>query len=306
LGITRLKRLITEELSKAFNTSEIGQFAGSLLGNVDLYDLTGYPPNSSIPRKEAAKQVVEHLYKLNKIAPLLNYFIYVAQTGFRGEGVKFSNMKSVIHEMKECGYHYDRDLNKVVLVEKNASRSDWGFLEEDSAYNCCFISIDISKNSKLVRKYDNSLIQKTYINFKELVTKAVETRKGRIWNWEGDGGLIAFHVKDFVNLALLSAVDILSSMPLFNSLYNCLPEDIMIRIALNAGKATYKKDTVTINSEAISKVRQLEKKHTELMTITISESTFSHIDTNLRKNFKVENVNNENIYQLRFPVGGVG
>lgn len=305
MGITRLKRLITEELSKAFDTNKIGQFTNSLIGYIDLYKLTGYPPNTSIPRKEAAKQVVEHIYKINKIAPLLNYFIYVAQTGFRGESVKFTNMKSVICEMKECGYQYDRELNKVVLVEKNTKRSDWGFLEDGGSYNFCFISIDISKNSRLVRKYDNSLIQKTYINFKDLVTKAVESRKGRIWNWEGDGGLLAFHVKDFVNLALLSAVDILSSMPIFNSLSNYLSEDIYIRIALNAGKATYKKDTVTINSDAISKVKELEKKHTSLMSITVSQSTFSHIDINLRKYFTAKNVNSENIYQLKFPVGGV-
>jgi hypothetical protein len=302
LGISRLKRLIIEDLTRAFTASEITKFIHPLIQNIDLYKLTGYPSNAPIPRKEAAKQIIDLVHKKNMIQNLLNLYIQTAQRGFKGEKIIFNNTKPVVKEMHECGFAWSKDLKKVVLIGEKEKRTDWGLLEEGKTYNFCFGSVDISQNSRLVRTYHNSLIRSTYQNFKTMVTRAVESRFGRIWTWEGDGGLVAFHLQDFVNLAVLSSVDILSSMPYFNTIYNYLGENIRIRIALHAGNANYNGDTATTHSEAIERVRQLEKHYTELSTITVSKSTFPHISSNIRNNFKEISIDNEQVYQLQLPI----
>jgi Na+/H+-translocating membrane pyrophosphatase len=49
------------------------------------------------------------------------------------------------------------------------------------------------KNSKFVRKYTADRIQKTYTDLKDIVDIAIERRNGRVWIWEGVGGLVAFY-----------------------------------------------------------------------------------------------------------------
>jgi hypothetical protein len=303
LGISRLKRLISEDLSRAFTTREIQTFIRNLDRNLDLYDLTGYKKDAPIPRKDAAKEVVDYLVETKRLHQLLDLIIYTSQNGFKGEGVTFFGLKTILKEMEECGYKYRTDIKKVVYIEKKQEkRNDWGFLEEGKVYNFCFASVDICGNSKLVREYDSMLIKDTYKNFKNMVTASVECRKGRIWNWEGDGGLLVFHLDDFVNQAVLSCIDIMASMIVFNATSNTLNEDIRIRIGLNAGTAEYKNDTASISSDSIEETKSIEKKHTEPETISISKHTVQYIDVLLRNNFVFKEINGVDLYQLKTPL----
>jgi class 3 adenylate cyclase len=303
LGISRLKRLISEDLSRAFTTRELQGFIRNIDRNLDLYELTGYKKDAPIPRKDAAKEVVDYLVETKRLHKLLDLIIYTSQNGFKGEGVTFFGLKTILKEMEECGYKYRGDLKKVVYIEKNLEkRNDWGFLEDGKVYNFCFVSVDICGNSKLVREYDSLLIKDTYKNFKKMVCTSVESRKGRIWSWEGDGGLLVFHLDDFVNQSILACVDIVSSMPVFNATSNMLGEDIRIRIGLNAGSAEYKNDTASITSDSIEETRCIEKKHTEPATISISKHTVQYIDMLLRNNFIFKDINGMDLYQLRLPI----
>lgn len=304
MGISRLKRLITEDLTRAFTPDELKKFSWLIDPSIDLNKLTGYTENISIPRKEAAKQIVEHFHKTNRIVQLLDLIIYTAKKGFKGEGVVFNNLKSIFFEMNECGYKYNPDLEKTVFIEKEVKRKDWGFLKQGSVYTFCFISIDICGNSKLFNKYETSLIRQTYNNFKNFVKSLIEKRDGRIWNWEGDGGLCTFHIKDFVKDGVLSSIDILSALPIFNATSNLINEDILIRIGINSGEAEYKNDIKMIDSDAIEKTKIIEKKHTLPMTISITPNTFQYLDSTVKSHFTHELINNENVYNLKFPLLG--
>lgn len=304
MGISRLKRLITEDFARAFTTQELAGFTRNLMPNINFYSLTGYPLNTPIPRKEAAKQVTDYICSINKLPQLLNLYISACNDGFRGEKLNFNNRKYIYLEMNECGLTYNSQLNKVVFKDQFKKRNDWGFLEEEKEYIFSFISIDIVKNSYLVRSNDNDLVRQTYKNFKNLVDQAVEKRKGRIWNWEGDGGLLVFHLNDFINLSVLTAVDIITSMPVFNNTQNLLNDEIQIRIAINVGPARYSHDQATINSPAIVKVREIEKHFTDIMSITISHVTYQHIDSKFRHYFIEKRINEHIFYQFNYPNGG--
>ena len=305
MGISRLKRLLSEDFYRAFNLSELKHFSWTIEPNLDLYKLTGYPANLTIPIKEAAKEVIEYFFKKQKIIPLLNQVIHAAKVGFKGEKVVFNNLKHILQEIKECGYNYKPEINKVVIIEQDEKRSDWGFLQDGVNYNFCFVSIDICGNSKLFRKYDTDSIRKTYLNFKNLIKSIVEKRDGRIWQWEGDGGLCAFHNKDFINSAVMSSIDILSALPIFNATSSFIDEDITIRIGINSGTTEFKNDTEMIDSEAIIKTKLIEKKFTYPLTISISQNTFQNVNPTIKHYFKLETINNEPICNLRPPLLGV-
>jgi hypothetical protein len=304
LGYSRLKRLITEDLTRAFNTNEFKKFCNTIEPGFDLYKLTGYPAHLNIPIKDAAKQAVEYFHKSNKIINLLDAIIKSVTVGFKGEKVVFNNVKPILFEMKECGLEYNSKLNKVVKLEQNGKRNDCGYLKENNLYNFCFVSIDICGNSNYVRKYDSNLIQKTYLNFKKLVQNCVEKRNGRIWTWEGDGGLAVFHVDDFVNKAVLAGIEILSNLPIFNCTSNYLDDDLTIRIGINAGEAEYKNNPEMINSEAITEAKRIEKSHTVPMSISINPHVVQNIDITIRNHFITEEINGKCICQLKLPLLG--
>jgi hypothetical protein len=304
VGISRLKRLITEDLTIAFTPEEIKKFSWLIDPSINLNKLTGYSENLSIPKEEAAKQVVEYFFKTNRLVQLLDLMILTTRIGFKGEGVIFSNIKKILFEMKESGYSYNPDLEKFVAFEKDNKRNDWGFLKEGAAYTFCFVSVDICDNSKLFNRHETSLIRQTYNNFKNFIKSIIEKRDGRIWNWEGDGGLAAFHIKDFVKDGVLSSIDILSAMPIFNATSNFINEDILIRIGINSGEAEFKNDIMMIDSDAIEKTKLIEKKHTYPMTISITPNTFQYLDSTIKSQFSNETINNENIYILKFPLLG--
>ena len=304
MGITRLKKLIAEDLYRAFTLRELRKFCWIIQPDLDLYKLTGHTENLSIPIKEAAFNVVEHFHRTKKLIPLLNLIIHSAKVGFKGEQVVFNNLKKIFHEMIECGYKYNPEINKIIIIEKNGKRTDWGFLEEGLIYNFSFISIDICENSKLFQKYETSIIRQTYQNFKNIVKSLVEKRDGRIWTWEGDGGIAAFHIKDYINQSILSAIDILSAMPIFNSTSNYINDDILIRIGINVGDAQYKEDVDMIDSDSINKTRIIEKKHTYPMSISVTYNTYQHLDSIIKHYFQNEIINGESIYNLKMPLLG--
>lgn len=304
MGISRLKKLLSETLSRTFDTRDLQLFVRGIERNLDLYDLTGFLQNYTIPRKDAAEAVVDYFFRTKKVLKFLNLIVFTSKRGFKGENITFDGFGAILKEMEECGYKYSPELKKVVLINSdgNEKRNDWGFLEENKIYNFCFASVDICGNSKLVRKYDGTLIKETYKNFKKFVSSVVEYRKGRIWRWEGDGGLYVFHLNDFVKDSILTSIEIMSSMTLFNATANLLGEDLKIRIGINAGEAEYKNDASLIISDAIQKTGEIEKKYTIPETISISKHTAVHIDASIKNYFIETEVNGLNLYQIKIPI----
>ena len=135
-----------------------------------------------------------------------------------------------------------------------------------------------------------------------MVFNAVERHNGRIWSWEGDGGLLVFHIKDSVNDAILTAVEIISSMVVLNASGNYLDGNLRIRIGISSGTARYKKEVNAITSDAIEKTKEIEKHYTHPMTISISKHTFQHMDMILRNFFETVSINGQKVFMLRFPI----
>lgn len=68
-----------------------------------------------------------------------------------------------------------------------------GVLRNGSDYVISMLRLDIVGNTELVRKYSKTLIESTYSDLRQIVEMASDRRNGRIWSWEGDGGIIAFY-----------------------------------------------------------------------------------------------------------------
>ncbi len=301
MGIARLKRLVAEDLYRSFTTSELQKILLEIDSKVNLYSLTGYPENANIPRKEASVQILDYFHKINALPIFLSMYMDMSERGYRGEKPIFHNIKLVKKEFEECGYSYNEALKRIVTKDNDSN--DWGYLEDGKTYNFCFVSVDICSNSRLIVTYPQEVVRETYSMFKKFVQNFAKKRDGLVWNWEGDGGIVVFHLGDTVNQAVFFAIDLLESMPIFNATLNYINgEDIRIRAGIHAGSAEFKNDTALINSDSIEKVKVVEKKMTSPLSISITQSSFSNVNRILRDYFTPQDFNGETVYKYEFSI----
>jgi class 3 adenylate cyclase len=151
-------------------------------------------------------------------------------------------------------------------------------LRELEEYIFTFLSIDIVGNSGLVRKYPDKMIQKTYSDLRKIVQDAVEKRNGRIWNWEGDGGLSAFYFSHKNNAASLSAMEIIHELFLYNLIRCRLDEPLRVRIAVHSGPSEFRYNFEDIKSDTIKNIEEIESKYTKPNSVTYSNNVYHMLD----------------------------
>ncbi|MBN1495613.1 MAG: hypothetical protein JXA07_02520 [Spirochaetes bacterium] len=279
--------LATKALSESMDVNVMTHMAKDIIDGYDLYKRTGFRESMVVPQRDAARQIVSDMAKSGLFFLFITTLIQFHTTGYKGRVYPISYLKEIIRMLnEECGYIYDPENN--LFVEDPAVRQtrNWGAFIEGRDYIVSFLRLDIVGNSQIVRKYPDKLIQATYGDFRKIVNAAITRRNGRIWNWEGDGGLIAFYFSNKSLLATLSGMEILNELFVYNALHCRLGEPIRVRVAANTGLCTYTEDTdELLKNDIIKETVMIESKYTKPDTMTISTTVSSKLDASLLASF---------------------
>ncbi len=230
-------------------------------------------------RKLASKILVEWAIEKQAAEQLIIDFIESDDKTLAGKKVKISNLEGFLSRLTNFGLVYNREKGSLEEFDGDLSAlSNWGILKEGETYELAIMSIDIAGNSILQEKYQKTEIEDNYKKFMEHIKTYLDKFKGKIWSWAGDGGLCAFYLDNKAQDAVKSAIGILTGMPLFNIHENTLGEPLNIRIAIDRGNAVYKHDKGNIYSETINWVAHLEKKGTDINSISISLEVYEALE----------------------------
>src|SRR3990172_8983240 len=241
---SRLISLASKALSESMDADSMVHVAKELVYNYDLYQRTGFRESLVIPQRDAARQIVRDMAEMGMFYPLVCILIQVHTTGFKGRIYPIAYLNEIIAQIKESGYIYDPE-NKIFVEDPGVRRSfNWGALVGGRGYHLAFLRIDIVENSGLVRKYPEKTIRAAYSAVRKIVENSIEKRNGRIWNWEGDGGLIAFYFANKCLLATLAGMEIINELFLYNALANRLNEPLKVRMAIHSGFCHYSENMV--------------------------------------------------------------
>jgi len=135
------------------------------------------------------------------------------------------------------------------------------------------LRMDIAGNTALVRENPKLLIEKTYEDLRIIATKAVVSRLGRLWSWEGDGALGVFMLGNYSRTAIFSGIDILNEMFIYNKTNNPLNACINLRLSVHSGDLVYSEDDkICLKAETVRKAISLESKFALPNSLVISES----------------------------------
>jgi hypothetical protein len=107
-----------------------------------------------------------------------------------------------------------------------------------------------------------------------------------MWNWAGDGGLLAFRGNNREQAAVSCCLEILYSLPVFNLQPDKpIRDDLCLRIAIDAGTVKYFEDTGRIVSNVINYAAHLEKKGTSPGALSVSGEVFDRLPKSMQSVF---------------------
>jgi class 3 adenylate cyclase len=280
-----LMHLAKRALAESMDVRSMIHLARRLIQNYDIYKESGFSPNISMPNKDVADQIVRDMKANDLMLDLVIMLIEIHETGLGGRKYRVPYLSEMVNEIKKTGLIYDRESKMFLEDPKIRKTRNWGVLREKQEYIFTFLSVDIVGNSVLVRQNPDEVIQKTYLALRRIVQAAVEKRNGRFWNWEGDGGLVAFYFYNKSVQAVMSAMEILHELYIYNQVYCELNKPLKVRIAVHNGPCEYMHSIEDLKSDTIKKLLDMEARYTKPDSVSISRSVLHMLNQTITHQF---------------------
>jgi len=301
---TRFKKILTECIANSLDVRMINKIGQKIEPQFDFNKITGISDKMAVQSMDAANIFVDYFFNSGNPTKLINEIINANFFGIDGYESPIYNITKLLDELLRLGYIYDKSLKKIIFKDKDSTLLNWGILDEGEEYSFCFVAIDIVESSKIVRKNRGANITETYKSFHDLLKLKVIKRDGRVWSWEGDGGLIAFYGDDAIKRAVFAILDFFFNLHFYNSVYNKLNNEIRFRAAIHPGKAIFRHEVNKIQSQAIDRVKEMEKNFASPANLVISKLAMQSLNPTLQSFFKpIDNNENSNIYCLNYISG---
>ena len=277
----------TEIFANNFSADELDKIGGMIFSEYSCHQVAGEGCHMTFSSSKAAHVLVNYANTNKKTFDLIKLMIELDGSSINSRPVEIKDIESYLNKLTRSGVVYDFRKRKMHHSRKDTEALvNWGALKEGKAYYFSIISLDIVGNSKLVKKHGVRKMEKVYFHLRKFLSQKISEYDGRIWNFAGDGGLIAFTSAGNENRSVLCALDIQSSISVFN-LRPELPvkEPIVLRIGIDCGKFKFTMDTGHIVSDTINYAAHLEKLGTEAGEIAISSRIKKELNVKLGRMF---------------------
>lgn len=281
-------QLAVKSLVESIDAKVMQLIAGRVIEEYDIYDRTGFPRSIPIPNRDVAQRIVSDVNEEGLFLQFVSELINIHENGHMGRQYTIQYLRDLVKFVHESGYSFDRELNMFFENPKFQITRNWGALRESHEYTFALLRIDIVNNSRFVREYPKEQISAVYSDIRKIVQAAIETRNGRLWIWEGDGGLGSFYFSNKHRDAALSGMNILHDLYLYNRTENRLDKPISVRIAIHGGDLEYSDNNEIIkNQEEIKRVVKIEEELTPTDSVTISIVTRMMLDDYISRQFSL-------------------
>ncbi len=283
-----LQQEVIEILSAAFKADEINEIGVILFKKFDLHQISETRSIETLSSRRAAGILMDYCIEKHKEIILLEFLIQMNDTVFLGHTVNLEGLESFFLKFSQIGYSYNPAKRKIVHGKEDPmDQKNWGALKEGKSYGMTILSLDIVENSRLVKKYGTGKMKKLYASLWIFLRERLSVYNGRIWTWAGDGGLVAFAMKNHLIHGVKFAMEIQNLMILFN--YDPsypLKEPIKLRIGIDTGKILFSFSTGQIVSEVINCAAHLEKGICQPGLIAVSSRVYGEMGKGYSEFFK--------------------
>ena len=303
MSTTRFSGKICQKcLHSSLSVADMVRFAGMAYPNYDIYENSGYLEGHPIANQDAASRIVTDMIQDGYYMDFVEILITINSQGYMGNRYVLRGFDEVISDIIQAGYSYDNTTKQFYENQRERITRNWGRLMDGDDRHMAVLRLDIAGNSILVKENPKQLIEKAYGDLRKIVTKAVVSRIGRLWTWEGDGALGVFMLGDYSRMAICTAMEILNEMFLYNKINNPLNSEIKLRLSVHSGHLVYSQsETECLKEDIVQKAIILESKAAIPNSLVISESLAVSQDQallNIFSNTKAVSAEKYRIYQV--------
>jgi class 3 adenylate cyclase len=282
-----LRNSVIEMLSKELSSDQIDEIGRFLLKNHSSHSSLGMGRHITLSPRKAAAVLIDECVENGCEEKLFKFLVELDGEKLLGKIVEFEDIERVMSMLARSGYVYDPKKRRIRSMKESADElPNWGALKTGKQYEVSVGSIDIVGSSALVKKHGQRKMEKLYFEFWNLLRRVLSVYDGRIWSWQGDGGLVAFAFKRHQERAVLFALELQQLIKVFNmNPRKPIPEDIELRIGLDAGKVKYSDENGRMISDTINYASHLEKAFTNPGGITISKKLLDAVPQEMLRHF---------------------
>ncbi|HEQ71017.1 MAG TPA: hypothetical protein ENN69_00880 [Spirochaetia bacterium] len=276
---THLRNTAVKALCESMTVKVMIQLIRELLPGYDLHKRMGFRETLSIPTANAARQIVDDICRAELFPDFVQLLVDTQEKGFKGRKYPISYLSYIIHGMKTHGYMFDPDNRMFIEDSRVQQTQNWGVLREGVDYEVTFLRFDIADNSHIVRSNPAKKVERAYQDLFSIVTSALDRRNGRIWSFQGDGGLAAFCFSRKDQQAVLAAVECLHELVLYNLGEKTISGPLAVRFAIHSGRCIYSSNTESLKkNDTVKDVVDIEHRFTRPGSCTISQKAYITLD----------------------------
>lgn len=282
-----LSNTIIEMLSKELKADQIDEIGRFLIKGHSAHTTLGLNNHITVTPRKAAVALVDECTDNNREEELVKFLIEIDGEKLLGRKVELNDLETLMNGLARSGYIYDPKKRKLKSIKASAEEMpNWGALKNGKQYEVSIGSLDIVGSSDLVKRHGQKKMEKLYFEFWNLLRRTLTQYDGRIWSWQGDGGLVAFALKRHQERAVLWALELQQLIKVFNANpRTSISDDIELRIGLDTGKVKYQEDTGRIISDTINYAAHLEKSFANPGGITISKELLDAVPQEMVHHF---------------------
>ncbi len=285
----RIRKLLDDLLVSSLNTDQMNDLARNVDRGFDITVVSGFGNKIVIPRKVAADCVISYFKNDESLLRFVAYMISRDGQPASGGVIHLKSMDKILKLLGDKGWRFDPGQTLFIKDQTGERTSDWGYLQAGSEYSHAFSSIDVVMSSEFTRLNIREDVETTLVRLRRYISEKVEKRDGRIWTWSGDGGIAVFHGEDAAMQSILSMIEVLNFLPLFNIAKNEMraESDIRLRIGMHYGTAVYNSDVSRIKSPDLDLAQNVEKKCANPNSIAVTGGLFQFLLPEIRTHFLI-------------------
>jgi class 3 adenylate cyclase len=279
---THLKNTAVKALCESMEVKTMVQLVNEILPRYDLRRRLDVRESVAVPTANAARQIVDDICRAGLFPQFVLVLARAQDRGLGGRKYRIAYLPFLVHGLATEGFVYDRENDMFIEDGRARKTPNWGVLREGGEYPLTFLRFDVSGNSALVRNNPAKKVEKTYREIFAFINAALDRRNGRLWSFQGDGGLAAFAFAGKDNAAVMCAVEALHELFLYNKYRLSLASPVHMRFAVHSGNAVYSANTESLKKgDTVKEVLDIEAKHTAADSVTLSKKVHTGLDKRL-------------------------
>ena len=235
------------------------RFAELVYPHYDIYKRMGVSEGMPIPNQNAAERIVADMIQAGYYVDFVEALVKIDREGYMGSQYDLKGLNNVVASLMDEGFYFDRESGQFFENQEESVSLNWGRLIEGDERKMTVLRMDIAGNSVLVRNNPRQKIEKAYNDIRNIISRAVTSRLGRLWSWEGDGALAVFLFGPMEKKAVYAGMEILHEIFFYNQLRNPLGSPINVRLGAQIGQVRYSGNEMErLKNEAVKQAVFLE------------------------------------------------